>query len=93
MIKQNAGMVFAYYPQRGQLFVQSSMGYETLNDTAGNVPNSISNVTIGQSIIPLIVIDELGGYSKGTLAGGIVGAVIGGFILGVLVLWIFSNLG
>lgn len=45
MIKQqNVGMEFEYFPSGGELYVQSSMGYETINTTASP---AIANATGG----------------------------------------------
>lgn len=45
MIQQNVGMEFEYFPSGGELYVQSSMGYETLNTTSAGP--GIANATVG----------------------------------------------
>ena len=71
LIKQNAAMSFEYFPQGGELFVQSSMGYETVNSTTlgtattanattGNVPTpktATPTPATEQSTLPLNGID------------------------------------
>ena len=70
LVTQNAAMSFEYFPQGGELFVQSSIGYETTNSTTpgttttanatGNVPTpkiGTPNPATEQSTLPLNVID------------------------------------
>ena len=45
MIKQNAAMAYEFLPQGGELYVQSSLGYDTINTTSTSP--AITNATIG----------------------------------------------
>ena len=51
LIKQNAAMSFEYFPLGGELFVQSSMGYETINSTTLGTATT-ANVTTGNVPTP-----------------------------------------
>jgi hypothetical protein len=68
LIKQNAAMSFEYFPQGGDLLVQSSMGYQTINSstlvtattanaTTANVPTPNTTTPTQQCTLPLNVID------------------------------------
>jgi hypothetical protein len=50
LIKQNAAMSYEYFPEGGELFVQSSMGYETINSTLGSA--ATVNATTGNITTP-----------------------------------------
>jgi len=79
-------MAYEYFPQSGQLVVESSMGYGAFNSTA--TAGNATTPTTEQSTIPLSVLM----CSCGLLVGGIIGAVLGGFVIGALVLWAVSHL-
>jgi hypothetical protein len=72
-------MSYEYFPGGGDLLVQSAPG----SGYPSSTPNQ-QNGTTGNSPNPSV--------SKGAFAGGVVGAAIGGFILGVLALYGYYKL-